>query len=314
MCGNAACKHAHVRAEAQAESERQAELWERVIKLDETLCGAASDPTQTDPLHPIQFRGPHVLGVLPSNDRKLTVLPTRRKTVFVDRLMRIIGEAAAVRFGNVELADDGVGYEESDNASDEHLAILGNGCALCRGHCCPQGSGHAFIHVDTIVKYMESNPGKRPRDVLQDYLSRIGSRTYEDSCVYHCEKGCSLPREMRSKVCNGYLCKGLSEVLYKLGEGSADQALVIAVSDYYPEKKTDPKRGTTDRSGRQQGFVRAGLIDPSGLELYQLTGPDPKVPSVKNCSADDANVSAGSAIRLSADHNDSSPIDSFPET
>lgn len=274
ICSTPECKLAHVRATTQAENERVAEIWERVIELDESLAATQSTSMPVGASQPEPSPSPRVLGVLPSNDRKLTVLPKRRRTVFVDRLMGIISQAAAVRLGNAELQDDGVGYEESDSPTEKQLAILGNGCAVCRGNCCSQGSGHAFIHVDTILKYMDSNPEKRPRDVLEDYLSRIGSKTYEDSCVYHCEKGCSLPREMRSKVCNGYLCKGLGEILYKLEERPVDKALVIAVSDYYPDQQRGGHQSDQGESKPTKGFVRAALIDPTGLELYQCDDDD----------------------------------------
>ncbi len=223
VCGRNDCKNHQVRSQAQAELRRNAALRLRASAAAESLVRSESIPDDAR----------RATGVLPSNGRRVTGLPKREMRVFVNRLMGIISQAAAIQFGNAKLEDDGAGYEEPAEISETHLAILGNGCAVCQGHCCSQGRGHAFIHVDTILGYMNRNPDQRPRDVLEAYVSRIGRRTYKDSCVYHTETGCNLPREMRSKVCNGYLCKGLNEILDQLNESSGSEALVISVSDYY---------------------------------------------------------------------------------
>ncbi|WP_253155103.1 hypothetical protein [Stieleria tagensis] len=175
--------------------------------------------------------------------------PSKRQIgEFVDRLTQVISHAAQIHFGSVPAEDLTDEYDKPTDATPRQLAVLGNGCAVCRGHCCSQGKGHAFISVDTILKYLNANPTARPRDVLQAYVSRIGSRTYADSCVYHSQNGCELPREMRSKVCNGYLCKGLYSVLSQLQENESSTAFVVA----------------TD----QNHVLRAGVIDPAGHQLY----------------------------------------------
>lgn len=250
VCGRNDCKNHQVRAQAQAELRRKAALRERVLAAAESLVRSESIPADAR----------RATGVLPSNGRRVTRLPKREICVFVDRLIGIVSQAAAIQYGNAELGDDGVGYDEPDEKSETHLAILGNGCAVCRGHCCSQGRGHAFIHVDTILGYMNRNPDQRPRDVLEAYVSRIGRRTYEDSCVYHTEAGCNLPREMRSKVCNGYLCKGLNEILDQLDDSSGSEVFVISVSDYYQNETSENQHPST----------HAAVIDSHAVHRYPL--------------------------------------------
>jgi hypothetical protein len=47
---------------------------------------------------------------------------------------------------------------------------------------------------------------------MSAYLSYLPEKTFKESCVYHTETGCSLPRDMRSHVCNDYLCDTLYEL------------------------------------------------------------------------------------------------------
>ncbi|QDV42142.1 hypothetical protein Enr13x_19850 [Stieleria neptunia] len=251
-CSRSECKTRRVRQQAQAESRRQQALRDRVAMAEQALVESKSIPAQTD----------RVLGVLPSNRRRLVGISKRQLRPFIDRLMGIISQAAAIRFGNATLEDDGVGYKTPVDLAPSELAILGNGCAVCRGHCCFQGRGHAFIHVDTVLGYMERHPDQRPRDVLQAYVSRIGPKAYEDSCVYHAENGCTLPRDMRSKVCNGYLCKGLDEILDRL-QDSSPEVFVISVSDYDREDCGDPSGPST----------RVAVIDAQQVTRYPFIDP-----------------------------------------
>ena len=238
-CGKADCKNAGVRAAAQAEYRRRQKLRERAATVEKSVVPSyAEDRAQN-----------RALGVLPSNDRRFAVLPERRIRVFRDRLMQKISEATAIRYGSAEPEEPPSGYDAPSQATEEQLAVLGNACATCRGDCCSQGGDHAFINADTILAHMKRNPKQRPREILDAYLSRIGNRSYEMSCVYHSDKGCGLPREMRSSICNGFLCRGASEVLYQLADASTQKAFVVTVNE--------------------QEIVRAAAIDRNGFELYQ---------------------------------------------
>ncbi|MCS7465282.1 hypothetical protein NZK35_01180 [Stieleria sp. ICT_E10.1] len=247
ICSRGQCKTRRVRQQAQAEVLRQKKLRDRVVMAEQALIESNSIPARADRL----------LSVLPSNQRRLVGISKRELRPFIDRLMGVISRAAAIRFGNATLEDDGVGYKTPVNLSQSQLAILGNGCAVCRGHCCFQGRGHAFLYVDTVLGYMQRHPDQRPRDVLEAYVSRIGPKAYEDSCVYHAETGCTLPRDMRSKVCNGYLCKGLDEILDQL-QDSSPEVFVISVSDDDRDDSGDPSCPST----------RVAVIDAQNVTRY----------------------------------------------
>ncbi|WP_372894229.1 hypothetical protein [Stieleria sp.] len=222
---------------------------DRVVMAEQALVQSDSIPA----------RGDRRLGVLPSNQRRLVGISKRQLRPFIDRLMGVISRAAAIRFGKATLEDDGAGNQTPADLSPSQLAILGNGCAVCRGHCCFQGRGHAFIHVETVLGYMQRHPDQRPRDVLDAYVSRIGPKAYEDSCVYHAETGCTLPRDMRSTVCNGYLCKGLDEILDQL-QDSSPEVFVISVSDYDRDDPGDSSCPST----------RVAVIDAQNVTRYSF--------------------------------------------
>ncbi len=65
---------------------------------------------------------------------------------------------------------------------------------------------------ETIFRYMSGHPDQKPRHVLAAYMEYVAEKSYEGSCVYHTEKGCSLPRNMRSNTCNNFLCDSLIEL------------------------------------------------------------------------------------------------------
>jgi hypothetical protein len=113
----------------------------------------------------------------------------------------------------------------------EVQAVLGRVCAFCQGWCCRSGGDHAYLTVDTLRRYLAAHPGRRPRDVLADYLGRVGHKTYRGSCVYHGPAGCGLPREMRSDTCNDYYCTGLDRFREAVGDVAPARAAVVSQSD-----------------------------------------------------------------------------------
>lgn len=149
------------------------------------------------------------LVVVPAFTAKLVNLPQRRRRNFRDHLMSLIAQSAAP----VKAA------ATRDRSSDARpvpdlapgvRAVLGMACACCKGRCCESGADHAYLDVGTIRRYRAAHPEQRPRDVLAAYWDRVGSRTYEGSCIFHQADGCALSRDMRSDLCNRHYCKALT--------------------------------------------------------------------------------------------------------
>jgi hypothetical protein len=204
VCGDAKCRLAwagRLQARRNAEIQRQ--------RIERNQIAAAHRDREALRLGVFDARSVQPVAV-PANLRNIVNLAERRKWAFRDFLTELISQAAAIR---AKSGDPPHGETAADCApSLPALAtLLGRGCATCRGRCCNGGGTHAYLAVDTILGYMRKHPKQRPRDVLEAYLSLLPHKTYEDSCVYHAENGCVLPREMRAKISGDYFCEELHQ-------------------------------------------------------------------------------------------------------
>jgi hypothetical protein len=91
--------------------------------------------------------------------------------------------------------------------------VLNAGCATCRGHCCKGGGEHAYIDERTMARVRRDNPELDARAIIQRYLRRVAPSSYQGSCLFHGEAGCTLGRALRAELCNAYYCNGLQDFL-----------------------------------------------------------------------------------------------------
>jgi hypothetical protein len=167
--------------------------------------------------------------VIPSFERRVTNLPERRRRAFRDFLNRLISEATESRASSSSSDAGPPAAPAPPGARElERRAVLARACAVCQGYCCGFGGNHAYLSVETIRRYMAEHPDQRPRDVLAAYLSHVGNKTFEGSCVYHQPGGCSLPRAMRADICDYFYCPGLTD--YENGLAGQDRARGFFVS------------------------------------------------------------------------------------
>jgi hypothetical protein len=101
-------------------------------------------------------------------------------------------------------------------------------CAACRGGCCESGADHAYLYPDHFRRLLRKHPGKSKEEFLREYLSRLPAASTQGSCIYHSEAGCTLPRELRSNLCNTFRCGDLEELLAaQPSEGAPLPVLVV---------------------------------------------------------------------------------------
>lgn len=226
-CAEKRCKDRFLRDRLQQERDAYRQLEEAA--LQHLAQAVASESFATDSVcENDETRMP--VGIMPSNDRKLLPMHEKRVRRFRDRLMRIISQAAVIVYGGEKSLCSESDPAAADESRSSYRAIVGGSCGTCRGQCCFQGTDHAFIQVRTIVDHMRRHPDQRPSDVLQTYMAHLGGKTYDQSCVFHGEGGCRLPREMRSHICNEYHCKGLNDLIYQLPDSASRRAFVVATS------------------------------------------------------------------------------------
>jgi len=130
---------------------------------------------------------------VPGNSRALVAMTlerVERLTAHIDNLVRRARAEAEVTLPAV-VAD---GKE------------AGFACAVCKGHCCLGGADHGYISAATVRRVMQDQDAE---GLAARYREQVGERTYQYSCIFHGETGCTLAPEMRSEVCVTYYCGDL---------------------------------------------------------------------------------------------------------
>jgi hypothetical protein len=227
VCGSAPCRlkyfrdlserqHGHEERARRAQivaNRASAERETRRIVSEWAARESQSDPSDSP------------LAIIPYSESPITNFSERRRRAFREHLMRVLSEATR---------QPSASLEPEANPTDEAPEIqpvLGQICAFCRGWCCRHGGIHAYLSVDTLRRYMAANPGRRPWQVLEDYLSRLANRVVKGSCVYHGPRGCGLPREMRSNICNDFYCGGIHRFRRAVGDLPPARAVFAAETD-----------------------------------------------------------------------------------
>ena len=123
---------------------------------------------------------------------------------------------------------------EPPSADDSADPAIGHRlCAFCAGRCCRTGGQHnAFIRADLMRRWLLRHEGRAWADAVDDYLRRIPERHASGSCLNHGERGCTLPREMRSDICNEYACDPLVRVRTLATADPALQVVAAVVKEH----------------------------------------------------------------------------------
>ncbi len=122
-------------------------------------------------------------------------------------------------------------------SSPELDRACGVACSLCKGDCCLSGEERlAYLTVDTIGGWRLQRPEATADEIVAEYLSFVPRKATAGGCFYQAGTGCTLPREMRSDVCNRYFCDELQQfraeasvaAQTRQGDSSKDRATVRA--------------------------------------------------------------------------------------
>lgn len=129
--------------------------------------------------------------------------------------------------------------------------VFAAACSACGGLCCRQGLPRgAFLTPATFRRVIRDGQGRiAPADLVDLYLSHLGPTHAHSSCLFHGERGCRLPREIRGDTCNRWICEDLENLFLDTGggEGVPPGHVFVAMS----------------RDGRQAGRVVRYDPDPS---------------------------------------------------
>ena len=166
------------------------------------------------------------IALLPRNTQSLTPLSQIRIAAFREFLSQTVTQAKALSESAAETSasTNGIPSNQAD------LPVLDAGCALCGGECCQTGGNTAWLEPATIQRLNWQTQIISEQRIVEHYLSYVPAVSYENSCIYHSERGCTLPRKMRSNVCNQFLCRGLSEVWQGLSSTSSGQCVTASLT------------------------------------------------------------------------------------
>jgi hypothetical protein len=125
-------------------------------------------------------------------------------------------------------------YQPEDigaEATAVESSLFGVGCRLCRGACCRTGADHAYLNIKQVREFISGHPEFLEQEVVDAYLSYVPELSIENSCIFHGERGCALPREMRSDMCNRWLCPGLKEIRETLENGAPPLFYLVSAAE-----------------------------------------------------------------------------------
>lgn len=163
---------------------------------------------------------------LPSGPLRARRLAAGRRARYLAHLLKIAGEAAAAApTGPTGPSGPDIGADSATPAVASSLP--GRLCALCGGGCCTRGGEHAYLSAPTLRRFMDAHPGLSTDQVVAAYLDRVAVKTQSGSCINHTRDGCSLPRAMRSDICNSYACESLTRLQAAHHEHPVQVVLIV---------------------------------------------------------------------------------------
>lgn len=165
--------------------------------------------------------GPVATAVVPYQEKRPVPLPADRRDAFA-RHMRAIAEMAFAE----PAPEADLSYREDLEAPE--AGYLAAACASCRGGCCEIGGDTACLSYVDVMRYRQRAPQATIEAVIEDYVSRVPAAAVEGSCVYHTQRGCALPRDLRNDQCNEFHCRALKTLKEVWEEAGSGHAVVIA--------------------------------------------------------------------------------------
>lgn len=175
--------------------------------------------------------------LLPANTRALAPLAVGEREAFRTRLRATLQDARAPTCDAVRPAADRAtdAVAVRDVAVRDVAARHAACCAVCAGACCLAGGTRAHLDAATLQRVRRSRRlAHLPADdaALEAlYVAHLPATHVSGSCVCHGPMGCTLPRSLRSDLCNRYQCGALTQLDRALAATGGDAAFVVATDD-----------------------------------------------------------------------------------
>jgi hypothetical protein len=138
--------------------------------------------------------------MVPRSDRALVPTSAPRVRRLRKHLVEMLREAKTLKNAPSPCPPEPTGFATK---------VARAACSLCRGWCCQNGGDDAFLDDQTIARVRRDRPQLDAQALLRIYVVRVPALVYQDSCIFHGRRGCTLDRSLRADICNGYFCRDL---------------------------------------------------------------------------------------------------------
>ena len=159
--------------------------------------------------------------MVPRTDKALVPTSAARVRRLRDHLVKMLGEARALKKAPAPYLPEPTGFA---------ARVARAACSLCRGWCCQNGGDDAFLDDQTMARLRRDRPQLDVQALLRVYIARVPVLAYQDSCIFHGKRGCTLDRSLRADICNGYFCRGLGNYV-KSGKADAPTTVIAGKRD-----------------------------------------------------------------------------------
>lgn len=132
--------------------------------------------------------------------------------------------------------------EEASHSDLQFQTLAGHACRLCRGHCCKNGGEHAYLTVEDLMRWVDQVGIDSAEQAVQRFLDHVPTQSIDQSCIYHTDTGCQLPRSMRSATCNRHYCSELRGVRQQWREAPSEDRRVLVASTNIEDSLSDIPR------------------------------------------------------------------------
>lgn len=212
-------QHAH---EQEAKfAERHQAFWDSLSRKRETLAEQDS----------VAESSTYLPVCVPTFDKDLVPVDEERRSELLAHLQTLATDLMGETDASEQKAstnDEQVADQRNLDQQDHLLSIA---CATCGGYCCQDGGNRGYIDAKTFRRYANSRRESEPDQVVAEYLDRVPDSSYQDSCIFHGSRGCVLPREMRSDLCNNFECYGLKQVRELIEERKTNRCFIAATQN-----------------------------------------------------------------------------------
>jgi hypothetical protein len=159
--------------------------------------------------------------MVPRSDKALVPTSAARVRRLRKHLVAMLREAKALKRAPSPYPPEPTGFASR---------VARAACSLCRGWCCQNGGDDAFLDEQTMARVRRDRPQLDAQALLRIYVARVPALAYQDSCIFHGKRGCTLDRSLRPDICSSYFCRGLGAYV-KSSETRAPTTVIAGKGD-----------------------------------------------------------------------------------